>query len=893
MMLDFEFWIFGSPRNASHLTTTFRRGSPNIHGSRPTLCGSPFQFAIYITVFCALASLSTFAAAPSREETRLYRIVKQQHAEGLPELSAAGWKDFFAKFPRSAYADEARLLWAESLVRAEKPAEAVKILEERLDAKPPVADRWLAGYQFWLAEAQLKLGDFKRASELYRSMLRAHPQSPLRADALYGHAIASLKLQQLNEAEGSLREAIELAARKPIPTAPAARMAHENLLRHMALLRGEIWMALDKLENAVNALEEFVKQNPDHPSRHEATRWLGEILLRQGKLDEAIEIFRAVLAAQDATTPLKADVWLRLGKSLALKQQWQQSADAFGECLKLASDPALRGEALTRRAESLIAADNKPLAVEELRAFSEKNEKDPLADDALLWAADLLFEGRSPKLDPKILAEALKLYQTLPARFPQSPLVAAARHGAGWCLLALKREGDAAIEFAEAAKSDDRQLAAESQLKLGDTLFALKRYDDAAAAYADYCKRFEDGAQFDTALFQRGVCLAFAGKTAESVQSFERLAAKSPPTALSEAAAFEIGRARVMGQDFEGAQSAFEKFIEMFGATSALADEARLAIAQSLYRRGKFDEARAKLQELVARVTDEQLASRARYELAWSCYQSGDVQAARQQFEELLQKYPASAVAPEVAAWLADQAYRQRDLTGAQEKFAAVAANYPTSEWADAALLTAGRIAHERGENVEAFKLLETLQQKYPHSRLQADALFLQAECRVNLQQFENAVSLFDIIIARFPDTPLAVAALGRKGDCLETLGKFEDAARSYQRLIEHNRADADALCEARYKLGVALEKMGRLNEALAQFANVVYGWRVDDRDRAARDDTWFCRAAFRGAELAIKLSQPKVGVRLLEHVVGAQAGLSEEAERLIRSIKLNNAIFP
>jgi TolA-binding protein len=884
MILDFGFWILDFVAKVIRGSLTPRQRRPKVYLSLTTLASLLFT--------CCIAQ-SGFAAAPTREETRLYRVAKQQHADGLHELSANSWKDFFGKFPQSTYADEGKLLWAESLVRTEKSADALKLLEERLAAQPPVADRWQADYQFWLAESQLKLGNFKRAAEVYRAMLDKHGQSPLRAAAFYGHAVASFKLQQLNVAESSLRDAIELAQRQPAPAPAVAKAAHEDLLRHMALLRGEIWLAQEKLDAATDALTEFVKQNPAHPSRHEATRWLAEIRVRKGTPDEAIEMFRAILAAPDAPTALKADVWLRLGKALAHKQQWQESADAFGESLKLATDIALRGEALTRRAESLVAAGNKSLAVEELRAFAEKNDKDALADDALLWAADLLFEGRNLKLDPKILAEALKLYQTLPARFPQSPHIAAARHSAGWCLLALKRETDAATEFAEAAKSDDAGLAAESQLKLGDTLFTLKRYDDAAAAYAEYLKRFQHGEHFDTALFQRGVCLAFAGKTTESVQSFERLAAKSPPTALSEAAAFEMGRARVMGRDFEGAQAAFEKFIESFGATSALADDARLAIAQSLYRRGKFDEARAKLEEFVGRVTDERLAARGAYELAWCIYQSGDVKLAQQQFEAMLSKFPASAVAPDAAAWLAEQARRRGDLLKAQELYMALASDYPASDWADAALLTAGRIAQERGDYVDAFKILDALQQKFPNSRLQADALFLQAECRTRLQQFENAVALYDIIIARFPDSALGVAALGRKGDCLVTLGKFEDAAKMYQRLIEHGRADADATLEARYKLGLALEKQGKLNEALAQYADVVYGWRVDERDRGARDDTWFCRAAFSGAEVATKGKQPRTAIRLLEHVVEANASLKEEAERLIRSIKLNNAIFP
>jgi hypothetical protein len=84
------------------------------------------------------------------------------------------------------------------------------------------------------------------------------------------------------------------------------------------------------------------------------------------------------------------------------------------------------------------------------------------------------------------------------------------------------------------------------------------------------------------------------------------------------------------------------------------------------------------------------------------------------------------------------------------------------------------------------------------------------------------------------------------------------------------------------------LEKQNKSAEALAQYADVVYGWLVDERDRGAREDTWFCRAAFDGARLAESAGRAREAVRLLEHVIQANASAKAEAEEEVRRIKVN-----
>jgi predicted O-linked N-acetylglucosamine transferase (SPINDLY family) len=89
--------------------------------------------------------------------------------------------------------------------------------------------------------------------------------------------------------------------------------------------------------------------------------------------------------------------------------------------------------------------------------------------------------------------------------------------------------------------------------------------------------------------------------------------------------------------------------------------------------------------------------------------------------------------------------------------------------------------------------------------------------------QFSEALEFARRAVAMRPDYPPAYRNLG---DALAALDKWPEAAASYKRLVELDsarpRADPGAAADARMKLGTAMKRLGRVNDAVSLFQQAI-----------------------------------------------------------------------
>ena len=105
---------------------------------------------------------------------------------------------------------------------------------------------------------------------------------------------------------------------------------------------------------------------------------------------------------------------------------------------------------------------------------------------------------------------------------------------------------------------------------------------------------------------------------------------------------------------------------------------------------------------------------------------------------------------------------------------------------------------------------------------------FVRAEAVLSVE-VADVYALFDAVLATQKDGPLFVTAILRKGNALYALGgadptKYELAASNYGLLLSSNQGDFAQRNEAAYMRAMCFEKLGRTDDALALYLDVLNG---------------------------------------------------------------------
>ena len=205
--------------------------------------------------------------------------------------------------------------------------------------------------------------------------------------------------------------------------------------------------------------------------------------------------------------------------------------------------------------------------------------------------------------------------------------------------------------------------------------------------------------------------------------------------------------------------------------------------AEELYRTGeqelarsRYDDARARFRDIVARHPDSSYAPRARFLMGEAFFREGDFEKATKEFEAFLAFYPQHQVADLVQYRLAMSYYDQmkpveqdQALTGkALAQFKKLVKDYPQSRYASDGLakidICRGRLAQkelfiahyyfdQQNNPAAARQRLEGILKNYPHTLVIPETLFLLAEVNFKEARTADAVALLRRLTAEYSYT--------------------------------------------------------------------------------------------------------------------------------------------
>jgi TolA-binding protein len=810
-----------------------------------------FQLAVLIALPIALQSLRADQLDDAIEA----------HQTGVPEVSITKLRQFLATQPPEPRADTAKLLLARCLLETQKPAEAAEILNSAHGSEAT----------FLKAQEAFRSERYTEAGSDFANLIGSGSDYAVEA---------RLGLAETEKATG--RPAAALQTLAPLisdvqATDPRAKlMAVEILLSEAQISKAEQLIAKTKTNSARTEIEKICLE--------------GELALMQGRLSEASEAFRTVLETpEDRTYRVIGIARLGLAKILVQKQEFEE---AENELEKLISDQP-RSVILGDMFENLFeiySREDSPETSELVRWAGE----DPDTSGADRPAYALYYLMRL-QIQQGLATEAAQNCQILLDRFPDHPVTVDASLILGRQQITAGHSDDA-IKQLKTLLDRSPHLPTEDRFRVDYLLGEANYMRGNVAAARDIFQKLAGLSEHDrqNTLFNWAVCSLQLGDTASFEQALQKLEELKPDQNLIADLLFDKGVLEAKTGN-ASADDSLRKFLQRF-PTHAESTQARLIQAE-VRMTGKSPDpsgAERALHE-VANTGDPDLnekADRIKFFVAADdpSQNARTVQALAQDY---LQKYPDSPAKAEVRLKLGELYFRENDFSNAQTQFELVGEDSPDSPLVETALFLAGEASRKSLNSASVDRAISLFEDVYKlGGPLKFQARLEQAATMRQTKRDREAIVLFDDLLSQNPPSDIRFEALDQKGEALFTLAAgdpklYDQAIGAFDTLLQSEGLTTAWKQQALYQKGKCFEKLGKQDEALAQYYDVLVV------EGTGGDQLWYFRAGFDAAQILENRRSWSSAVAIYEKLANTGGARSSEAKDRLTKLRLEHFLWP
>jgi TolA-binding protein len=806
-----------------------------------------------------LAILIILFVAGSSVRADLLDDAIQSHRAGIPEVSITKLRQFLASEPTQARAEAARILLARCLIETQKMAEAAQVLES---AKGPEAI-------FLKAQEALRSKRFREAADYFRELI---------GSTIEFSTEARLGLADTQKATGELEAALKTL--EPL-------MADEQSADPRAqLLAAEIYLTESNTSEAEKIIS-GLKAN-SRKTELEKTCLEGELALKQGKLAEAATAFSKVLEKpEDRTFRIVAVARLGLAKVLVQKQEYEE---AETELEKLISDQPrspVVGE-LFQNLFEIYSKENNPETTELVRWAAENPETG--GPDRPAYALYYLLRLQ---IQQGLTTEAAENCRKLVARFPDHPAAVDAS-------LILGRQQIGAGHFDDAIKQlanlleRSPHLSNEDRFRINYLLGESNYLGGNVSAARDIFHHLSTKFGYDrqNTLFNWAICSMELGDASSFALAFRQLEEQKPHEDLIGDLLFDQGLLEAKAVN-GSADETLREFVKRF-PDHPQTNQAQLIQAE-LRMTGQppdLDGARKAL-SAVAPTGDPQIdekADRVRFFLATSdpSQSARSVQALAQEY---LQKYPDSPAKAEVRLKLGELYFRENDFPNAQTQFELVSEESPDSPLVETALFLAGEAARKSLNPASVDRAISLFEDVHKlGGPLKFQARLEQATTMRQTKHEKEAIVLLDDLLTQNPPSDIRYQALDGKGEAMFTLAAndpkmYEQAINAFNTLLSSEGLTTEWKQQALYQKGKCLEKLGKLDDALSNYYDVLA--------TEGGDQLWSFRAGFDAAQILEDRRSWSSAAAIYEKLANTRGARSEEAKNRLTRLRLEHFLWP
>ncbi|MDD5476597.1 MAG: tetratricopeptide repeat protein [Candidatus Omnitrophica bacterium] len=482
--------------------------------------------------------------------------------------------------------------------------------------------------------------------------------------------------------------------------------------------------------------------------------------------------------------------------------------------------------------------------------------------DALyFWMAEVHFKGSN-------FEKAAAFYQKLITEFPQSPYVAAAYYSLGWSLSQIGKYSQAVQTFKSLIeKFPGEPQSKDAAFKLIECLYNLKEYSELKNKIKPVLKLYVNDAlrlpylyfylaeseyyldNFDEAAKnylksaqaskeQQAQALAKLGlgwsylKLAKYKEA-EEILAEIKQNSLDKKSLdiLILGQALLMSSTnrvYE-AKKLYEQLIDIssdpliriqayLGRADAFYNLTEYTQAVNVYKEGldKIDKLEAQADRQIS-IPDE-LSDKLRYNLGLAYIKEGRVNLGIDIFEGISKKTNNLSVKESVLFQIA-QAYQEaNDFVKAEEAYAKILKLYPDSAYLDYAQYQLGSLQLKSLKYDQAINSFKLLLKNYPQSKYLGGATYSLGTAYSQKADYLASCQVFSKFQNEFKDDPLRPQAFYMLGTAFLSLGKINEALNVFKDILKLYPQDIELLQKTEYEIADCYYKLRQENEALRLF---------------------------------------------------------------------------
>jgi TolA-binding protein len=787
-------------------------------------------------LFVLLALSPLLLVAAPGEPPKELRVAEEMMKDGLGRDAAKRIQDWLQK-NNSSPQPLAQVMLAEALLLDHRPAESLSSLPKTC---PPDL---LVRQRLTRASALAEVGRSSDALLEWQEAKKEARNSEIKTQIRLG--LAETWLHE-NNPTAAIRELVEILDDPKNPSQDLARLSLVKVL-----------LSEGKSDEASDALEKISPKSPG-PILAEAMYWKAKLLAVRGKADEARTLFEKVIEdRKSATRDLISQAWIAIGQIDRARDKPADAASAFEKALDCGGNPESYLTAAREYLASAKTAQSLPAASLRLRDSVRDRESD---DEKRGRYAPALLLLASSSLDSENFEATVADLDNLMKTYPSSPALPSAQLLLAEALVKQGQLTPAHEQLQSLLKREELnpEITYQGKAALADILLQEGKASEASTLWEEAALSAPKANLAEQAYFNATLAAARQPDPAKFGRLEELFTKKYPESSRRAALALERGRMLENKGDSPASRSALAEVSKLPGADS-LKDEASLRRANSLLRTGDYPAAIAAFTEFEKSFPKSPLLPQALASGIEARLRNKELTGAqsRAEFAKILARFPDSSLAPSLAFQIGQTHYEEKNHGEALSSFREMAQRFAKDPLADDARYYAGLSALALGNPDEAVKLFRSISETSP---LRMDARLAEIDASRTSGDYSEGLQIANSLLAnKTPDQRAWVEITKRRLACEFAIGgtdraSLERAASTALGMIASPAADSADRNEAGYIRGKSLEQLGREEDALQAYLDVLYAKQASPTSGPAQPEyLWFARAGAEAARLQEK----------------------------------------